>query len=483
MKIFHGKLLMKYYEFISVYKPIIIKTILMKLKINNRKIISFLFGILIFTNSLMAQNPIVPPGVYIADPSAHVWNDGKLYVYGSRDESPYYYCSHKYDVLSTSDLKTWTLTENTFASKGPNDQVPYSDDFLYAPDAQYKNGKYYLYYCLANRDKTEGVATSNSPTGPFVDGIPIRTGGINEIDPCVFIDDDGQAYYIWGQFTAKMAKLKPNMTEIDSTTIRDSIVTEKEHRFHEGGYMVKRNDIYYFVFTGLSISDYASCISYATSKSPWGPFKYRGVIINNDHCDPENWNNHGSLVEFKGKWYVFYHRASNGSNSMRKACLEPITFNADGSINEVEMTTQGAAGPLDAREQMDAARACILHGNVRIQLIEPNHEALTEIKNEDAVAYKYLDFGKGVKNVTFRIMPGSDAGYIRVNVGDPFNWTGNAIVRVPGNGDGKTWITLTVPVSNTVTFPTSDVVGIKPVWLTFYTKGKKSFKVDWFKFE
>jgi arabinoxylan arabinofuranohydrolase len=338
-----------------------------------KKIFSFLITFVLITN-LFAQNPIVPPGVYIADPSAHVWKDGKLYIYGSRDESPDYYCSWNYHVLSTSDLKTWTIHENTFASKGPDDQVPYSDNYLYAPDVQYINGTYYLYYCLASNKQTEGVATSSSPTGPFINGTVIETGGINQIDPCVFIDDDGQAYYIWGQFTAKMAKLKPDMMEIDPATIRVNIVTEKEHRFHEGGYMVKRNGIYYFIYSGLSIHDFASCISYATSSSPWGPFRYGGVIINNDHSDPNNWNNHGSIAEFNESWYVFYHRATHGSNTMRKACVEPITFNDDGSINEVEMTTQGASGPLDARQIMDAERACLLHGNVRIQAFEPDNE-------------------------------------------------------------------------------------------------------------
>ncbi|HJZ40251.1 MAG TPA: family 43 glycosylhydrolase [Bacteroidales bacterium] len=235
---------------------------------------------LLFTIICLSQNPITPPGIYIADPSAHVWKDGRLYVYGSRDESPDYYCSWTHHVLSTSDLRTWTLHENSFASKGPGDQVPYSDDFLYAPDVQYKDGKYYLYYCLANNTSTEGVATSTSPAGPFTDGRILKTGGINQIDPCVFIDDDGQAYYIWGQMTAKMAKMKSNMVEIDSTTIRDNVLTQEEHRFHEGGYMVKRNGIYYFVYAGLSIHDMASCISYSTSRSPWGPFVYGGVIIN-----------------------------------------------------------------------------------------------------------------------------------------------------------------------------------------------------------
>lgn len=435
---------------------------------------SFFFLTILFVTNLLAQNPISPPGVYIADPSAHVWKDGKLYVYGSRDTLPDNYCSQKYHVLSSSDLKKWNLHENTFTTVGLNDQVPYSDGDLYAPDALYKDGKYYLYYSLSEQTNTEGVAISSSPTGPFANGIRIQTGGINEIDPGVFVDDDGQAYYMWGQFTAKIAKLKPNMVEIDSTTIHNNLVTEKEHRFHEGGYMVKRNGIYYFVYCGLSISGYASCISYATSKSPFGPFKYGGTIINNDHCDPKNWNNHGSLVEFKGKWYVFYHRATHGSNTMRKACLEPIFFNNDGSINEVEMTTQGAAEPLDARLQMDAARACLLKGNVRIELIEPNHEALTEIRNEDNAVYKYLNFAKGIKSVTFRTLPGMDKGSIKVNVGSLFKKE-NAIVPIPGNGDGKTWITVTVPIS--------DVSGVNPVWLTFSTTGEKSYKVDWFKFE
>jgi hypothetical protein len=420
------------------------------------------------------QNPIVPPGIYIADPSAHVWNDGRLYVYGSRDESPDYYCSHSHHVLSTSDLKTWTLHENSFASKGPGDQVPYSDDYLYAPDVQFRDGTYYLYYCLANRNNTEGVATSPSPAGPFTHGRPLRTGGIDQIDPCVFIDDDGQAYYIWGQFTAKMAKLRPGMMEIDSSTIRDRIVTQEEHRFHEGGYMVRRNGIYYFVYAGLSMQDMPTCISYATSTSPWGPFTYRGTIINNDQCDPGNWNNHGSLIEFHGQWYVFYHRATHGSYTMRKACIEPITFNEDGSINEVEMTTQGAAGPIDALKQMDAERACLLHGNVRIEASAPDNEILTQIWDGDKAAYKYIDFGKGVKKLTISVAPGVDPGSISLAIDNSWAWAG-PIIQVPGNGDGKTWTAVSVLVP--------PVTGIHAVWLRFNTKGNNSFKVDWFKFD
>lgn len=174
----------------------------------------------VLTAPLFAQNPIVPPGMYIADPSAHVWDDGNMYIYGSVDESTDYYCSWRYHLMSSADLLNWTIHKNTFSSKGENDQVPYSDKLLFAPDCQYKDGTYYLYYCLASSKNTEGVATSSSPVGPFVNGQDIDVGGYNQIDPAVFIDDDGQAYYIWRQFTAKVAKMKPNMKEIDAKSMR-----------------------------------------------------------------------------------------------------------------------------------------------------------------------------------------------------------------------------------------------------------------------
>jgi arabinoxylan arabinofuranohydrolase len=429
--------------------------------------------LVLFLTGSSAQNPIVPPGLYIADPSSHVWKDGKLYIYGSRDENPAWYCSHDHYVLSTSDLIHWEVTRDAFASAGKNDQVSYSDDFLYAPDCQYKDGIYYLYYTLASPVNTEGVATSKSPTGPFTNGKVIDLAGINQIDPCVFMDDDGQGYYIWGQFSAKMAKLKPNMTEIDKSTIRDGIVTEKEHFFHEGGYMVKRNEIYYFVYAHMGRAGMPTCIGYATSKSPMGPFKYGGVIVDNDHCDPGNWNNHGSIVEFKGKWVVLYHRSSHNSVTMRRACIEPITFNRDGSINEVEMTTQGAAGPLNPLLKMDAERACLLTGNVRIVAFTADNEQLTGIRNEDKAGYKYFNFEPGTDSITFMVAPGKTGG--KIDIGLDNRW-GPSIgtLAVPGNGDGKTWITVKGKISQ--------LKGVHVIWLRFSGTGEDLFNVDWFQF-
>lgn len=106
---------------------------------------------------------------------------------------------------------------------------------------------------------------------------------------------------------------------------------------HEGSYVVKRGSWYYYTFADVSRNGKPTCIGYAMSKSPMGPYEYKGVIIDNNGCDPSVWNNHGSLVEFKDKWYVLYHRATHSSVSMRKACIEPITFREDGTIEEAEI--------------------------------------------------------------------------------------------------------------------------------------------------
>ncbi len=436
-----------------------------------KKISSTILFVGLFVFIVKAQNPISPPGVYIADPSSHVY-DGKLYIYGSSDESPNYYCSDRHDVLSTSDLKTWTLTKNTFSSKGKNDQVPYNDAVLFAPDVAYKNGTYYLYYCQPDKF-AEGVASSKSPLGPFVNGRAINLYGNNQIDPCVFIDDDGQAYYIWGQFQAKMAKLKPNMMEIDSSTIKNNVVTEKEHFFHEGGYMVKRNGIYYFVYAHMGRAGRPTSLGYATSKSPMGPFKYGGVIIDNDHCDPQTWNNHGSLIEFKGQWYVLYHRSTHGSKMMRKACIEPIFFNKDGSINEVEMTTQGAGKALDAKQKIDAERACLLYGNVRIEAVSVDNEALTQIKTGDNAGYKYIDFKNGVDTIVVNVTPSKFAGTIDIALDNSWGPSIGSI-KIPSSNNSNENLELSNKIKN--------VKGVHAVWLRFNSENVESFKLDWFKF-
>jgi len=430
----------------------------------------------VLTSLLSAQNPIVPPGVYIADPAAHVWEDGKLYIYGSLDESTDYYCSWRHHVLVTENMKEWRIYKDRFFSRGENDQVPYNDALLFAPDCMVKDGTYYLYFSQPDPEHPEGVATSDSPTGPFVNGQPFDTHGYNQIDPGVFIDDDGQAYYVWGQFTMKMAKLKPNMKDIDASTLQDSVLTEFDHFFHEGAFMTKRNGIYYLVYADLSRANMPTSIGYAMSEEPFGPYTYGGVIVDNDHCDPGNWNNHGSIAEFEGQWYVFYHRATHNSKMMRKACVEPITFKADGTIPEVLMTSQGAGSPLPATSKIDAERACTMLGNVRIQLFEPNNEELGEIQHQDRALFRYIDFGDGVEQIKLRVSPGQTEGIIVVKQDMPWGST-LAEVKVPKAEGENARIIISGDVRK--------ITGVHPLWLMFYSDNPNSqwaMAVDWMQF-
>jgi hypothetical protein len=241
-----------------------------------------------------------------------------------------------------------------------------------------------------------------------------------------------------------MGVLKPNMKELDLASVKDSVLTEGEHHFHEGAFMTKIKGLYYLVFADISRGDIPTCIGYATAEKPFGPYKYGGVINDNNHCNPGNWNNHGSIAEFNGQWYVFYHRSTHGCNTMRKACVEPIEIQEDGSIPEVEMTSQGASGAIDAKSRIEAECACILNGNIRIEQFEEKREELTKIHSGDKAGYKYIDFGEGVDSITVRIATGPKGGKLVVSLDKPWNKR-LAILEIQP-GEGEQWQEMTFPV-------------------------------------
>ena len=244
----------------------------------------------------------------------------------------------------------------------------------------------------------------NAPELPILDGSAIQ--GANQIDPSVFIDDDGQAYLFFGQFAAKCARLNPDMRSIDRSTLRDSIITEAEHHFHEGIQAFKRNGIYYLVYADISRRGMPTCLGYATSEHVMGPYTYRGVIVDNFGCDPYVWNNHGSVGELNGQWYVFYHRSTNGTEMLRKSCVEPIRFNPDGTIDEVPMTTSGAAGYLDPFTLMPGWRACGLTGHARIVLRkQAGREILAQIRRRDSALWRDFRFDRTPERMQLTVIP------------------------------------------------------------------------------
>lgn len=318
----------------------------------------------------------------------------------------------------------------------------------------------------------------------------------------------------------------PGLDSIDPSTLCTNLINEAEHGFHEGASIRKRNGIYYLVYTDISRGR-ATCLSYAMSHSPLGPFEKKGVIIDNTGCDPETWNNHGSIAEFNGNWYVFYHRSSQASNFSRRACIEPIYFNEDGTIDEVEMTTQGASGPMDARVWIDAYRACLLNGKVRTGAVEladtsgpvdtagrahtadtarpagasgcanafgttgaagqagtagtagrtealdTYSEHLTQIHRGDWAAYKYIDFGSEVSLFEARAGSRAYGGQIEVRLDNP---EGPLVgtCEVGHTGGWQKWETVTCPIQS--------VSGVHAVYLVFKGRESRLFDLKSFRF-
>ena len=266
------------------------------------------------------RNPVLPLDVHIPDSEAHKMPDGKLYIYGSFDSKEDGFCSERYHVVSTSDLAHWTVHDVSFnvqdipwlhaadspqyqgidwyhptpflqkmiaqmmedweksGSKAEEQEQKAKDkeaDLLFAPDCICHNGKYYLYFCLS--DNREGVAVAECPEGPFADPVQLPCGGI---DPAVFVDDDGKAYYYWGQVFSHGVRLNADMISFQPEEAVDHLLTEEAHFFHEGSSVRMIGDTYYYVFTDVERGK-PTALGYATGKSPLGPFQYQGIIIDN----------------------------------------------------------------------------------------------------------------------------------------------------------------------------------------------------------
>src|SRR5688572_13770528 len=309
--------------------------------------------------------------IYTADPSAHVFN-GKIYIYPSHDieagvpenDKGDHFDMRDYHVLSLDNIGG-EVKDNGVAIDIKD--IPWAGRQLWAPDAAFANGKYYLYFPV--KDKQDifriGVATSDSPTGPFkAEAQPIK--GSFSIDPTVFKDSDGAHYMyfggIWGgqlqrwqtgkyDSTARderkgdtpaigprMAKLTANMLQFAEPVKEISIVDKegkpiaaKDHdrRFFEAAWVHKYNGKYYFSY---STGD-THFICYATGDSPYGPFTYQGVVLK----PVVGWTNHHSIVEVNGKWYLFYHDSilSGGKTHLRSVKVTELTHNADGTIQTI----------------------------------------------------------------------------------------------------------------------------------------------------
>jgi hypothetical protein len=279
------------------------------------------------------RSPVLP-GLY-ADPNIVRFGD-TYYIYATTDGFDGW-SGTTFTVWSSTDLATWTKHGIILDLA----DVSWAHTNAWAPTAAYANGKYYFYFCAAGNI---GVATADSPTGPFTDsGKPLVNradyGNAQQIDPAVFTDDDGQSYLYWGNTTAHVAKLNADMASLGEQRTIPGLTD-----FREGLFMNKRNGIYYLSY---SIDDTGSenyRVGYATATSPWGPFTARGVILAKDRSLGILGTGHSSIIQVPGTddWYIAYHRFAipGGNATHRETTIDRLSFGADGLIQPVRPTLE-----------------------------------------------------------------------------------------------------------------------------------------------
>lgn len=328
--------------------------------------------------SAFRDQPLVT-SIYTADPSAHVFG-GKIYVYPSHDvptatpddDLGNEYAMHDYRVLRI-DRIGGKVTVGGVALDVKD--VPWASKQLWAPDAAYHKGLYYLYFPARDKHQDKnglgtfriGVATSKSPMGPFkAERKPIA--GSFSMDPAVFTDTDGKTYMyfggIWGGQLQRWAKgsfdpngsdtdlLQDNLPALSGKVVRmgadlksfaekprDAVILDEagkpvlggdhERRFFEASWMFKREGTYYYTY---STGD-THFLNYATGTSPYGPFTYRGHILK----PVQGWTTHHSIINTKGKWWLFYADTQlSNRNHLRNVKMTELTFNADGTIVTID---------------------------------------------------------------------------------------------------------------------------------------------------
>ncbi len=311
------------------------------------------------------------PDDYMADPSVHIYN-GKLYIYPSHDwesgvpenDNGDHFNMKDYHVFSTSDIENEPLTDHGVVLKV--EDIPWAGRQLWDCDVCEKDGKYYMYFPLKDRNDIFrfGVAIADRPEGPFIPQ-PDPMKGSYSIDVAVLKDDDGKCYFyfggIWGgqlqryrdnkalenaylpegdepAIPPRVAILADDMLEFGEEPRAVQIIDKDgnplkandPHRFFEASWVHKYNGKYYFSY---STGD-THMLCYAIGDNPYGPFTYQGVIL----TPVVGWTTHHSIVEFKGKWYLFHHDSvpSGGKTWLRSLKVCELEYDEEGRIKTIE---------------------------------------------------------------------------------------------------------------------------------------------------
>lgn len=425
-----------------------------------------------------AQNPIVQTN-YTADPAPMVYN-GKVYLYTSHDEDEStWFTMNDWRLYTTEDMVNWTDHGAVLSYK----EFEWAKRNAWAPQCIERKGKFYMYVPNTTREGNGaiGVAVADSPYGPFIDplGKPLVSNSNADIDPTVFIDDDGQAYLFWGNPVCYYVKLNEDMISFDGEIkqIPNTIESfgkrtvdnpQRPTTYEEGPWMYKRNNLYYLFFAAGPISEH---IGYSTSKNIEGPWKYQGVVM---PTQGGAFTNHPGVIDFKGKSYFFYHNAAlpGGTGFTRSVSVEELKFNKDGSIVQMNMT-EGIKQSLSTINPFAKNEAETIAWSEGVKSMKNNvvGNFITAKYNDAYTNVKEVDFRKkGASRFTARIgtTHNSDVSMeIRLDSKD-----GELIgtVKVPMTGGNDRWSVQTIDIKN--------VSGVHDLYFVF--KGKAPSQIMYF---
>ncbi|MDD3787252.1 MAG: glycoside hydrolase family 43 protein [Petrimonas sp.] len=441
-----------------------------------RQFVFFFLGFFLYSN---AQNPIIQT-MYTADPAPMVYN-GKLYLYTSYDEdNSTWFVMNNWKLYTTTDMVNWTdhgvvLSYSDFSwAKGD----------AWAAQCIERDGKFYMYVPVTSKENNRpaiGVAVADSPYGPFYDplGKPLVQSSWGDIDPTVFVDDDGQAYLYWGNPFCYYVKLNEDMISfsgeitkvpmtVESFGKREGNVKDRPTLYEEAPWLYKRNNLYYLLWAGGPIPEH---LGYSTGKSPQGPWEYQGVLM---PTEGRSFTNHPGIVDYKGKTYLFYHNGGlpGGSGFTRSVCVDEVQFNNDGSIRQMKMA-EGIKNGLETLNpyKKNEAETISFSEGVKASQNKEVGVFVNAMQNNDYTKVKGVDFGnEGPARFTAR-------------VGTTHNGGVTMEVRL-GSSDGKLLGTLNIPLTggdNRWTLVTVDVPKITGVHDVFFVfKGDKPGRIMFF---
>lgn len=456
---------------------------------------NFFISLLIFislSGMLSAENPIVQTH-FGPDPAPMVYK-GTVYAYVGDDipGTDFYYMT-KWRVLSSTDMVNWT----DHGSPISLESFSWARDRAWAAQCIERNGKFYWYICAQStkNDMAIGVAVADSPTGPFKDALGkplIINGSWSNIDPTVFIDDDGQAYLYWGNGSLFYVKLNKDMISYSGDIVTVPLSVESfggvrgnrsaenpnKDSFVEGPWFYKRNNIYYMMFAGMGKG--GETLSYSTSTGATGPWKYQGKIMENQKLN--SFTNHGGIIDYKGNSYLFYHSGllPGGGSYGRAACVEQFSYNPDGTIPAVTATKEGPnpVGYINPYQRVEAetmawSEKCSVSQNNKLGVF------VSQTRTKGYIKVREVDFGnQSPLSFTASLAAGLDGGILEVRI-DSLKGTLLTSVNVPRTGGWETFTNISSKLNAPVT-------GKHDLFLCFngqnITAGRELFNFDWWKF-